>query len=194
VARWLGVPGENEFKGKGVSGCAICDGNFFKDKIVAVVGGGDSAVEEANYLTKFVKKVYLIHRRDSLRAEAAEQRKVLSNKKIEIYWNSQVKEVLGGEKVEKLLLDREGREEKLAVEGLFVAIGRVPATDLLKGFLELYESGHIKTGFGGKETATSVKGVFAAGDCVDHTFRQAIVAAGEGCKAAMEAEKYLEKG
>ena len=193
AARWLQVPGEEEFKGKGVSGCAVCDGAFFRDRIVAVVGGGDSAVEDASYAAKFAKKVYLIHRRDELRAGAAEQKRVKENPKIEILWNSQVKEIKGKERVESVVLDILGKEKELALDGVFVAIGRIPATNFLRGFLELGEAGHIVTGGGKFLTMSSVEGVFAAGDCVDRIFRQAVVAAGEGCKAAMEVEKWLDE-
>lgn len=191
-ARWLGVPGEKELMGKGVSGCATCDGTFFKDKIVAVIGGGDSAVEEATFLTKFAKKVYVIHRRDELRAGKTEQKRLFDDPKIEMVWNSEVKEFVGKEGLEGLrLVNKEGEEKILKVEGAFVAIGRDPATDFLKGMVELIETGHIKVGFLERETMTSVEGIFAAGDCVDKTFRQAVVSAGMGCKAAMEAEKWL---
>lgn len=191
-ARWLGVPGEKELMGKGVSGCATCDGTFFKDKIVAVIGGGDSAVEEATFLTKFAKKVYVIHRRDELRAGKTEQKRLFDDPKIEMVWNSEVKEFVGKEGLEGLrLVNKEGEEKILKVEGAFVAIGRDPATDFLKGMVELMETGHIKVEFLERETMTSVEGIFAAGDCVDKTFRQAVVSAGMGCKAAMEAEKWL---
>lgn len=191
-ARWLGVPGEKELMGKGVSGCATCDGMFFKDKEVAVIGGGDSAVEEATFLTRFCKKVYIVHRRDSLRATASEQKRVFSNKKIEMVWNSQVKEFVGKERLEGVkIVDKDGKESLLKVEGAFVAIGRDPATEFLEGKVELFESGHIKVGFLERETMTSVEGIFAAGDCVDQKFRQAVVSAGMGCKAAMEVEKWL---
>ncbi len=190
-ARWLEIPGEKELMGKGVSGCATCDGMFFKDGEVAVIGGGNSAVEEALFLAKFAKKVYVVHRRDELRANKTEQKRLFDNSKIEMVWNSKVKEFLGKENLEGLrLMDKEG-EKILKVEGAFVAIGRDPATEFLKGVVELMESGHVKTGFLETETMTSVEGIFAAGDCVDKTFRQAIVAAGAGCKAGMEVEKWL---
>ncbi len=190
-ARWLEIPGEKELMGKGVSGCATCDGMFFKDKEVAVIGGGDSAVEEALFLVKFAKKVYVVHRRDKLRASKAEQKRLFGSSKIEMVWNSEVKEFLGKESLEGLrLIGKEG-EKVLKVEGVFVAIGRDPATGFLKGVIELMESGHVKTGFLETETMTSVEGIFAAGDCVDKTFRQAVVAAGMGCKAGMEVEKWL---
>jgi thioredoxin reductase (NADPH) len=192
-ARWLGMPGEKELMGKGVSGCATCDGMFFTDKEIAVIGGGDSAVEEAVFLTKFAKKVYVIHRRGELRASQAEQKRLFDNPKIEMVWNSEVREFVGKDRLEKLrLFDKEKEGERdLVVEGAFVAIGRDPTTEFLKGTVERVESGHIKVGFGGKETMTSVEGIFAAGDCVDQKFRQAIVSAGMGCQAAMEVEKWL---
>jgi len=192
-ARWLNVPREKELMGKGISGCAVCDGMFFKDKTVVVIGGGDSAVEEATFLTKFAKKVYVVHRRDELRATKTEQKRLFDNPRIEMVWDSEVKEFLGEDGLERIRVvnKKTGEEKLMETEGAFVAIGRDPATDFLKGVVKLIDSGHIKVGFLGKETMTSMEGVFAAGDCVDKTFRQAVVSAGMGCKAAMEADKWL---
>jgi thioredoxin reductase (NADPH) len=192
--RWLGV-GEERLMGNGVSGCATCDGAFFKDKLVAVVGGGDSAVEEAVFLTRFAKKVYLIHRRDSLRAKAKEQERLMSNPKIEIIWNTQVVAVYGQSKLEGLKIKSIDSEEKdLPIDGLFVAIGGDPATSFVKDLLELKETGHIVVGSNLEcPTMTNVPGVFAAGDCVDSVYKQAITSAGDGCRAALDSQKWLEE-
>jgi len=195
-ARWLGLPKEKKLIGKGVSGCATCDGMFFKDKIIAMVGGGDTATQEAHFLTKFAKKVYLIHRRDELRASVAEQKKVLNNPKVEMVWNSEVKEIVEeGERLKaiKVVNNKTGEEKMMKVDGLFVAIGRIPATKFLEGLIDLDEKGYIKTKFNNEyPTMSSVDGIFAAGDCADSVYKQAIVAAGEGCKASLEVEKWLE--
>ncbi|MDB1135695.1 thioredoxin-disulfide reductase [Candidatus Anaplasma sp. TIGMIC] len=201
-AKWLGIESEQAYKGKGVSACATCDGSFFKDEVVAVVGGGNTAVEEALYLTRSSKKVFLIHRRDKLRAEAIMQQRLFDNKKIEVIWNSVVKEVLGDsekKKVTALLLQstKDGSESTIEVGGLFVAIGHVPNTQILKcmtgTMVELDSDGYVITTPGG--TVTSCPGVFAAGDVCDKVYRQAVVAAGSGCMAAMDAEKFLaERG
>lgn len=192
-ARWLGLPSEARFRGVGVSACATCDGFFFRDKIVAVVGGGNSAAEEALYLTNFATKVYLIHRRDSLRADQTNQARLIANAKIEMLWNNEVTEVLGGGMPAGVtgvaLRDREGKERELAIDGLFVAIGHDPATTLFRGQLVMDTEGYITVNPG--STRTSVPGVFAAGDVQDKYFRQAVTSAGMGCMAALEAERFL---
>jgi len=233
-ALWLNVPGEQKLRGKGVSACATCDGFFFKDKLVAVVGGGDTAMEEALTLTKFAKKVYIIHRRYSFRASKIMQERVFANKKIEIFWNAKVEEVIGKEKVEAIKIrvvnDQNLPQFKiLEVDGLFVAIGHKPDTDIFAGQVEMDEKGYVittarlameilkqkfkiqdanvkmtmqnlnlekivnKFDFN-YQMATSVFGVFAAGDCVDYVYRQAATAAGMGVVAALEVEKWLEGG
>lgn len=193
-SKMLNVPGEKELLGYGVSTCATCDGPFFKEKIVAVVGGGDSALEEALFISRFARKLYIIHRRNSLRASKIMQKKVFENTKIEIIWNSIVSEVhsVKDKKVKWLIIKNAvtNEEKKLEVDGLFIAIGHKPNTDIFKGQIEMDENGYIKT-FGGK-TLTSCEGVFAAGDVADKVYRQAITAAGAGCQAAIDVEKYLE--
>ena len=187
-AKWLGLESEDKYKNRGVSACATCDGFFFKNKTVAVVGGGNAAVEEAIYLTNFANKVFLIHRRDALRAEKIMQARLLENPKIEVVWNSQIAEVLGDEKrVTGVLLESDGELRKIDLDGIFVAIGHSPATKIFKGKLNLDENGYIIV----DGTKTSVKGVFAAGDVCDPIYRQAIVSAGQGCKAAIDADKFL---
>lgn len=196
ATKWLGLPGEKELIGHGISGCATCDGMFFRGKTVAVIGGGDTACEEANFLGKICEKVYLIHRREEFRASIAEQKKVLNNPKVEIWWNSEVKEVMGTEKLEsiKVLNNKNGEEKVLPLDGLFVAIGSSPATEFLKGIVDLSETGQVLVGQNKEHvTMTSVEGIFAAGDCVNIKHKQAIVAAGEGCRAALDAEKWLER-
>lgn len=193
-ARWLDV-GEKEYIGKGVSGCATCDGMFFRDKTVAVVGGGDVACTEANFLTKFAKKVILIHRRDQLRAIEAEQKKVLNNPKIEMWWNMEVVGVEGGEKLEKIRVknNKTGEEKTVEIDGLFVAIGHDPATEMVADLVDRKESGYIIVRGGANfHTMTSVAGIFAAGDCVDDIYRQAIIAAGMGAMAGLDAQKWIE--
>ena len=193
-ARWLNLKSEQEYRGFGVSACATCDGFFFKEKTVAVVGGGNAAVEEAMFLTKFASKVKLIHRRDSLRAEKMLQKKLMENKKIEIIWDSVVEDVLGdkdpknvtGIKIKNL---KNNKVEELKVDGLFIAIGHDPATKLFKDQLNMDKEGYLTTK--PDSTETNVPGVFAAGDVKDKVFRQAVTAAGMGCMAALEAEKYL---
>ncbi len=193
-ARWLGI-GEERLIGKGVSGCATCDGMFFRDKTVAVVGGGDVACTEAHFLAKFAKKVYLIHRRDQLRAGVAQQKKVIDNPKIETWWNAEVIEVIGEEKLEKIKIknNKTGEEKNVDMDGLFVAIGHDPATEMVSGLVNRREGGYIITTAGGEfHTATNVDGIFACGDCVDDKYRQAVIAAGNGAMAALDVEKWLE--
>ena len=193
-AKWLGVPGEKEFMGFGVSACATCDGFFFKSKEVAVIGGGNTAVEEAVFLSNLCKKVYLIHRRDKLRAEKILQKRLEEKKNISIIWDSQVKKILGDDKskcVDKieLLNSRTNNYQSLNVEGLFVAIGHSPATELFKSNLKMDDEGYIITN--SDSTKTSIEGVFAAGDVTDKIYRQAVTAAGMGCMSAIEAESFL---
>jgi thioredoxin reductase (NADPH) len=194
TANWLGLENEQRLarSGGGVSACAICDGAFYPDKTVAVVGGGDSACEEANYLTKYARKVCVIHRRDELRASKIMQQRVLKNRKIEVLWNKIVVDVLGDERISdvKLKDTKTGEESKLPVEGLFLAIGHTPATAFLRGQVETDKKGYIKLKDSYRST-TSVEGVFAAGDVTDSVYRQAVTAAGMGCKAAIDAERWL---
>ncbi len=193
-ARWLNLKSEQEFRGFGVSACATCDGFFFKEKEVAVVGGGNAAVEEAMFLTKFASKVKLIHRRNELRAEKMLQAKLKANKKIEIIWDSVVEDVVGDKspksvKAIKIKNVKSNKTTELKVDGLFIAIGHDPATSLFKGQLNMDKEGYIITN--PDSTITNVPGVFAAGDVKDKIFRQAVTAAGMGCMAALEAEKHL---
>ena len=193
-ARWLNIKSEQEFRGFGVSACATCDGFFFKDKEAAVVGGGNAAVEEAMFLTKFASKVKLIHRRDSLRAEKMLQKKLMENKKIEIIWDSVVEDVIGDKdpknvKGLKIKNVKTNNVEELKLDGVFIAIGHDPATKLFKDQLEMDTEGYLITK--PDSTETNVPGVYAAGDVKDKTFRQAVTAAGMGCMAALEAEKFL---
>jgi len=193
-AKWLGIENENKFKGFGISACATCDGFFYKNKEVAVVGGGNTAVEEAIYLTNFASKVFLIHRRDELRAEKMLQKKLFDNKKIEMIWDSAVDKINGTENpknLESLSLKNLKTNEitELKVHGLFVAIGHQPATKIFKNKINMDNEGYIITK--PDSTATNLEGVFAAGDVKDKIFRQAITAAGMGCMAALEAEKLL---
>jgi thioredoxin reductase (NADPH) len=188
-ALWLNLPSEQRLRGKGVSACATCDGFFFKDKTVAVVGGGDTALEEALTLTKFAKKIYIIHRRDFFRASKIMQDRVFTDKKIEVIWNSTVEEILGEKKVEGIKISNSKSEIKqINLEGVFVAIGHKPDTDLFKGKIELDEKGYIKIF---DRRSTSVRGIFVAGDCADPYYRQAATAAGTGVEAALEVERYL---
>lgn len=190
----LGVPGEKELMGYGVSTCATCDGAFFRDQIIAVLGGGDSACEEANFLTRFGSKVYLIHRRDELRASKIMQDRVFNNPKIEMVWNTQLKEIVGSKQdgVKKLVVfDSKTKVERdLECAAAFIAIGHTPNSELFKGTINMDENGYIVPR--PNSTATNIPGVFACGDVQDHVFRQAITAAGTGCMAAIEAERYLE--
>ena len=193
-ARWLNLKSEQEFRGFGVSACATCDGFFFKDKEVAVIGGGNAAVEEAIFLTKFATKVKLIHRRDQLRAEKLLQKKLIDNKKIEIIWDTIVEDVLGDKEPKnvkgiKIKNVKTNKISELKIDGLFIAIGHDPATSLFKGQLDIDKEGYIITK--PDSTITNISGVFAAGDVKDKIFRQAVTAAGMGCMAALEAEKYL---
>ena len=192
-AKWLDVKGEKELQGHGVSACATCDGFFFKEKEVIVVGGGDSAMEEALFLTKFATKVYIVHRRDSFRASKIMQDRVLGNDKIEVLWNKEVTEIHGSESVESVSLSdtKDGSSSELNIDGVFMAIGHTPNVDFLDGLVELDEKGYVKTGFT-TETSTSVPGVFAAGDVADSIYRQAVTAAGTGCQAAIDAERWLD--
>ncbi len=192
-AKWLGVEGEERLQGYGVSACATCDGFFFKDKIVSVVGGGDSAMEEALFLTKFAKKVYIIHRRDSFRASAIMQERVMNNEKIEVLWNKEVQKIVGESSVESIVLINSDDQEEvnLKTDGVFIAIGHTPNVGFLNGLVDLDDKGYIKTGFT-TSTSTSLEGVFAAGDVADSVYRQAVTAAGTGCQAAIDAERWLE--
>jgi thioredoxin reductase (NADPH) len=192
TAKWLGIPSEKQYQGRGVSACATCDGFFFKNVEVAVVGGGDTAVEEATFLTKFATKVHLVHRRAELRASKAMQHKALSNPKIAPIWNAAVDEVLGdGKKVTGLRLrsTKDGSTRELPVGGLFMGIGHEPNTALFKGQLEMNEVGYLVVK--APSTATSIPGVFACGDVADPSYRQAVSAAGTGCIAAIDAERFL---
>jgi len=189
--RELGVPREQELSGHGVSWCATCDGFFFREKVIAVVGGGDSAMEEANFLTKFASKVYVIHRRDSLKASEIMQKRSFDNEKIEFIWNSAVAELKGSPKLDGVVLEDTvtGEKRDLAIDGLFVAIGSDPRVGLVENQVEISDERFIKVD--GRTSKTSLPGVFAAGDVIDPTYRQAITAAGSGCVAALDAEHYL---
>ncbi|MBI3514107.1 MAG: thioredoxin-disulfide reductase [Proteobacteria bacterium] len=193
-ARWLGLPSEERFRGFGVSACATCDGFFFRERAVAVIGGGNTAVEEALYLTNHASSVTLVHRRDQLRAEKILQTRLFSHPKVTVVWDSVVDEVVGGDEpphvtAVKLRNVKTGAVAALPVEGVFVAIGHTPATELFRGKLDMDAEGYIKTA--ADSTATSVPGVFAAGDVKDKVFRQAVTAAGMGCMGALEAEKFV---
>ena len=190
-ANWLGLPNEQRLIGRGASSCATCDGFFFRDQDIAVVGGGDSAMEEATFLTKFAKSVTIVHRRDTLRASKIMQDRALANDKIRFAWNSVVTDVLGDDAVAGIELTStvDASKTTLPVTGLFVAIGHTPNTDLFTGQVELDAEGYIRVD--APSTRTNLPGVFACGDVVDHTYRQAITAAGTGCAAALDAEKYL---
>lgn len=189
--REIGLENEKRLSGHGVSWCATCDGFFFRDQIIAVVGGGDSAVEEATFLTKFASKVILIHRRDSLRASKIMIDRAMANPKIEFRWNTEVIDVLGDSKVSGLKLrdTTDGSESEQALTGLFIAIGHIPRSELITEQITLNSEGYVEVE--GRSTRTNIPGVFACGDLVDHTYRQAITAAGSGCQAALDAEKYL---
>jgi thioredoxin reductase (NADPH) len=191
-ARWLGVPGEERLRGRGVSACATCDGFFFRDRRLVVVGGGDTAMEEATFLTKFASSVTIVHRRDEFRASKIMQERVFANPKISVIWDSVVEEVLGDTGVTGVRLRnvKTGRIQELATDGVFVAIGHTPNTALLVGQVELTDDGYVR--IEEPSTRTSVPGVFAAGDVTDRVYRQAVTAAGQGCKAAIDAERFLE--
>ena len=190
--RKIGIEGEQTFAGKGVSYCATCDGAFFRDQELAVVGGGDSCMEEATFLTKFASKVHIIHRREEFRASKIMQERALNNEKITVHWNSTVSDIKGDQKVQQVILKdtKTGEETSVDMAGVFVAIGHEPNTELFKDQLELDENGYIVLN---KNTQTSVDGVFSAGDVHDHRYRQAVTAAGYGCMAAIDVDKYLSE-
>ena len=189
--RELGLENEKRLSGHGVSWCATCDGFFFREQEIAVVGGGDTAAEEATFLTRFAKKVYLIHRRDELRASKVMAERVLTNEKIEPVWNSQVVDVLGADKVSGIVIEDTvtGARRELPVTGLFIAIGHDPRSELVRGVVDIDAEGYVQVD--APSTRTNIDGVFACGDLVDHTYRQAITAAGTGCSAALDAERFL---
>jgi thioredoxin reductase (NADPH) len=192
TAKWLGLPSEQQYNGFGVSACAVCDGFFFKGQDVAIVGAGDTAAEEATYLAKLCKKVYMIVRRDEFRASKAMVHRVLNTPNIEVIYNSETKEILGNGKnvtAVRIVNNQSGAETDLPVEGFFVAIGHKPNTDIFKGWLDMDETGYLKTIPG--TSKTNIEGVFASGDVQDHYYRQAVTAAGSGCMAALDAERYL---
>ncbi len=190
-AKWLGLPNEQRLQGRGVSGCATCDGPFFRNRALAVVGGGDTAMEEALFLTKYASQVHLLHRRDAFRASKIMQQRARENPKITIHYNTAVDDVLGENVVEGVRLRdvASGKTETLPVQGLFIAIGHQPNTELFKGILDMDAVGYLKPV---ENTMTNVPGVFAAGDVADHRYRQAVTAAGDGCRAAIDAERWLE--
>jgi len=191
-AKWLGLPSEARLRGRGVSACATCDAPFFRDKRTVVVGGGDTALDEALALTKYAREVTIVHRRDQLRASKILQERVFAHKKINFVWNSVVEDVLGKDRVEgvKLKNVQTGEESTLSTDAVFVAIGHKPNTDVFRGQIELDEKGYVIVH---EETKTSVEGVFAAGDVRDPRYKQAVTAAGSGCRAALDAEKYLQE-
>jgi thioredoxin reductase (NADPH) len=191
TAKWLGVPGEEKLTGKGVSACATCDGFFFRDQELIVVGGGDTAMEEALFLTKFASKITIVHRRDEFRASKIMADRALANPKIDVRWNSVVTEILGDGTVSGAILEDTvtGETEEVKIDGVFMAIGHEPNTEIFAGSLSLDENGYVIVEPG--TTRTSVEGVFAAGDVADHVYRQAITAAGTGCMAAIDAERWL---
>lgn len=190
-AKWLGLESENRLNGKGVSACAVCDGFFFRGQDVAIVGAGDTACEEASYLANICSKVYMIVRRDEMRASQIMQKRVMSNPKIEVLWNTETQEILGEEEVSgaRILNNKTGEISEIKISGFFVAIGHEPNTGIFKDFITMDESGYIKTIPG--STRTNIEGVFACGDAQDHIYRQAVTAAGTGCMAALDAERYL---
>jgi thioredoxin reductase (NADPH) len=194
TARWLGVPGEEQLRGRGVSACATCDGFFFRDRELVVVGGGDTAMEEATFLTKFASKVTIVHRRDEFRASKVMAARALEHPKVDVLWNTTVEAVIGDDAVTGVTLGdvTTGETRPFAADGVFVAIGHDPNTALFAGQLELDDAGYIQVAE--PRTATSVAGVFAAGDVTDRVYRQAVTAAGQGCKAAMDAEHFLQDG
>lgn len=190
-AKWLGIESEQRLNGKGVSACAVCDGFFFRGQDVAIVGAGDTACEEASYLANICNKVYMLIRRDEMRASQIMQKRVLNNPKIEVLWNTETVEILGEEEVNgvRVLNNKTNEEKELKISGFFVAIGHQPNTDIFKGFIDMDENGYIQTVPG--STRTNIEGVFACGDAQDHIYRQAVTAAGTGCMAALDAERYL---
>ena len=193
-AKWLGLESENKYNGRGVSACATCDGFFYRNKEVAVVGGGNTAVEEALYLSNICSKVNLIHRRDALRSEKILQDRLFSKKNINIFWNNEVSEILGDENgvnALKLISTKQNKTEIIKVDGVFIAIGHSPSTKPFKDVLEMDNEGYIIAQKPGT-TITNLDGVFAAGDCVDKIYRQAVTAAGMGCMAALDAEKWIQ--
>jgi thioredoxin reductase (NADPH) len=192
-ARWLGVPGEEKLRGRGVSACATCDGFFFRDRELVVVGGGDTAMEEATFLTKFASKVTIVHRRDAFRASKVMAARAFENPKIDVLWNTTIEEVLGDDAVTGVTLRdvTTGEDRTFDADGVFVAIGHDPNTALFRGSLTLDDAGYIQVAE--PRTATNVPGVFAAGDVTDRIYRQAVTAAGQGCKAAIDAERFLEE-
>jgi len=190
-AKWLGLESEKKFNGNGVSACAVCDGFFFKDQEVAVVGGGDTAAEEALYLSKITSKVYLLVRRDIMRASKIMQERVIKNRKIELMWNTEVKEVLGNDNISSILVknNKKNTEYKLDISGLFIAIGHKPNTKIFKPYLDMDDNGYIITKPG--TTKTNIDGIFATGDAQDKIYRQAVTAAASGCMGALDSEKFL---
>ena len=193
-ARWLDLPGEERLRGRGVSACATCDGFFFRDRAIVVVGGGDSAMEEAMFLTKFASKVTIIHRRDQFRASAIMARRALEHPKIEVVWDTVVEEMYGGDELTGIRMRNVKTDmvSEMATDGLFVAIGHTPNTEIFQGHLDMDAVGYL-TLRGDGSTATSVDGVFAAGDVADSTYRQAVTAAGTGCQAAIDVERWLDR-
>jgi thioredoxin reductase (NADPH) len=192
-AKWLGIESETRLNGQGVSACAVCDGFFFRGQDVAIVGGGDTACEEASYLANICTKVYMIVRRDELRASQIMQKRVMDNPKIEILWNNETEEILGDQEVNGVRVRNNitGELKELKVSGFFVAIGHQPNTEIFKGYLDMDENGYINTVAG--STKTNMEGVYACGDAQDHIYRQAVTAAGTGCMAALDAERYLSE-
>lgn len=193
-AMWLGLESETKLRGKGVSACATCDGAFFRNQHVVIVGGGDTAMEEATFLTKFASKVTVVHRRDELRASKAMQTRAFANDKIEFMWDSEIDEILGDQVVEGVRINNRKTGDKTVLEdvtGVFVAIGHKPNTDLFKGVLTMDDVGYIQTK--GQSTQTDLPGIFACGDAMDAVYRQAVTAAGTGCKAALDAENYMSE-
>ncbi len=191
VPRKLDIPGEDKYYGQGVSTCATCDAAFYKDKVVAVIGGGDTAMEDSTFLTRFAKKVYILHRRDEFRASKIMAERALKNEKIEVLWNTEVREVIGEDTVNKLKIynNVEDKESDLEVDGMFLAIGHVPSTQFLTDILDLDDEGYVKTH---KDVETNIPGVFVAGEIQDHVYKQAITTASDGCKAALKAQRWLE--
>lgn len=190
-AKWLGIESETRLNGKGVSACAVCDGFFFRNQVVAIVGAGDTACEEASYLANICSKVYMLVRKDEMRASQIMQKRVMSNPKIEVLWNTETEEILGDEEVEgaRIFNNKTGEKTDLKISGFFVAIGHQPNTEIFKDFIHMDKAGYIKTIPGSSKT--NIEGVFACGDAQDNVYRQAVTAAGTGCMAALDAERYL---